>query len=152
VCDCELRYADHCGALFGRALLSYGIETHSKKYTKNIFADLRKRSRSRTRPRASRTSDKDIRAIRKIDRSTSKVLPASGVHPFRTAKQKARPKLEFGRARLGVKHEALFKGAAYKCYHRISATHYEFDFEDCASDASLFASRFLAAIARLQEE
>ena len=83
---------------------------------------------------------------------TSKESPASDVHRFRTGKQKARPKLEFGRARLGVKHEALFKGAADKCYHRISAMHYKLDFEDCALDAPRFASRFSAAIAGLQEK
>jgi len=33
----------------------------------------------------------------------------------KSGKRKTRPKLKFGRARLGVKHDALFKGTASKC-------------------------------------
>jgi hypothetical protein len=33
--------------------------------------------------------------------------------------RKTRPKLNSGGLSLGVKHSALFKGAAHKCYHRI---------------------------------
>jgi hypothetical protein len=40
---------------------------------------------------------------------------------FQIRQWKTRPKLEFGRALSGIKHDALFKGTARKRYYRICA-------------------------------